>query len=164
MLILLGVGGVLGLGAAAVGLSHYISKTGQRVWKEKKKKLTTFEEMSFRWFRFMEEIAAGPLTDLKDDPVKYLIQVYDYLAIKNPDLEGANDYLRRAAKYIYDTEDPVFYIGDYWNSSSGRFITIILGKDAELLEKEILLPMEYLTDKVNKLEPEKPQRGLRVVK
>lgn len=144
-----------------IGLALY--KKGTKVWREKKFELTFLEKIAFNVFYTFEDIME-PKRQLKDNPIRYLLEVYDYLATREVDLETVNIHLKSNAYKVLGKKDAVFYIKDYWNSPFGRLFTIVLEEGPNTMEHETIYPLEFLTRKINLIEGNKSKRILTVVK
>lgn len=159
-MIFIGLIGIGLIGAVLYGISEYLFRKGKKVWNEKKVKINFAERIAYKWFIFLEELIIGHIDkETIDKIIKHLVEVFDYIAIKEPDIKNANEYLETAT---------YMKITDFWDGPYGRVLKIAIEQDEEYSRAELRINISDLIDrayKSRKKEEEKIKRPkLRIIK
>lgn len=110
--------GIIGMGC--IGISQYLNNRGLKVWVEKKETLNIIDRIAYKWSVFLEEIAVQINEETEKKIKKHLMEVFDYIVVKNPDIKAANDYLEM---------ETYMKIIDYWDGPYGRILEIQIAKN-----------------------------------
>ncbi|EOD01443.1 hypothetical protein [Caldisalinibacter kiritimatiensis] len=153
-LLILGTVVLLVIGLGCICLAQYFNNRGKKVWSEKKEKINMIDRISYNWSVFLEGITVQIDRETEEKIKKHLVEVFDHIVKRNPDMQAANDYLEI---------ETYMKITGFWDGPYGRILELEI-KSEDKPSVKIKFNINSIMNAAYRTRKEQEKPKLRVIK